>query len=511
MRGATGAQPPSALTDAEAQRPKHKSRVRKRKVLLAIVVAVAAGVGIGIGIHQTRAPPVRSGGQLWSVPEVDVLTTAPERVIVVGAGVSGLAAARALVENGIEVVVLEANDHIGGRTRTVDVGESKNVELGAFWVSGIVGNPIADVIEALGFDVEPDASLETARVFDEGGSNFNILQYVLYFDLFYRFLEQGRLQGASLGNAIDGWIESQGYRGSAARLARFTARSLFENLEGAPVDLISLEALLTREVLSGGDHVPVGGWTRLLDYLAEPLDIRTSEPVATISWDVDGVSVSTARGGYRGSHVIVTAPLGVIKAGSIDFESGLPQAKREAIARLGVGDVEKVALSYDEVWWGNGGGGEGAIFVDNASELVFPYFLDFTSHYGAPTLIGLYSAFFAQQTVQANWTDDEIVSGARAALSAVFGQDPEPVATALSHWTASPFTLGAYSYVPVGATVNDLRTLAQPVDGRVLFAGEATAHEPAGWATVHGAFLSGLREAKRLGVTDFGIRGTEGH
>jgi monoamine oxidase len=293
----------------------------------------------------------------------------------------------------------------------------------------------------------------------------------------------------------------------------------------------------------------VGGWAKTIEWLAEPLEIRKSEPVTAVAWDTAaGVTVTTAQGTYTGSHVIVTAPLGVLKvrktpiwprswanfsplsscirtamhgptgifwanlthfslkAGAIDFEGGLPQAKLDAIGRLGVGDIEKVALTYETTWWGSGGGGEGAVFIDAASEMTFPLWLDFSAHYGAPTLIVVYSASFAKD-VQTNWSDEEIIAGARSTLAAIFGQNPEPVATALSHWTASPFTRGAYSTIPVGATVADLAALAAPVDGRVLFAGEATAYEPFWAASAHGAFHSGLREAKRLGITDFGIPG----
>jgi monoamine oxidase len=75
----------------------------------------------------------------------------------------------------------------------------------------------------------------------------------------------------------------------------------------------------------------------------------------------------------------------------------------------------------------------------------------------------------------------------------------------VTHWTTDPYSLGSYSYIPVGASDRDFELLAEPVGERLLFAGEATSFDH--YATAHGAMLTGLREAKRLGVTQVQIPG----
>lgn len=128
-----------------------------------------------------------------------------------------------------------------------------------------------------------------------------------------------------------------------------------------------------------------------------------------------------------------------------------------------------------------------------------PEFLDVREVAGANTLVGLYGGQFARE-VQAGWSDEEIVAGALAALSAAWDRTiPAPSATAVTHWTTDPYAGGSYSSLPVGAWREDLVSLRRPEE-RLLFAGEAT--EPDYYGNVHAAVMTGLREAERLGVSN---------
>jgi monoamine oxidase len=137
-------------------------------------------------------------------------------------------------------------------------------------------------------------------------------------------------------------------------------------------------------------------------------------------------------------------------------------------------------------------------YVDPDGEGVFPEFYDLSALAGAPVLVGLYAGGFARE-MQAGASDADIVSGALAVLTEVHGAAvPDPVASLVTHWTTDPYTRGSYVYLPPGATMEDLATLAEPEGERLRFAGEATV--PDAYGNVHGAVLSGLREARRLGV-----------
>jgi monoamine oxidase len=94
------------------------------------------------------------------------------------------------------------------------------------------------------------------------------------------------------------------------------------------------------------------------------------------------------------------------------------------------------------------------------------------------------------------------------ALRDIFGPDvPEPVDVHVTRWRDDPWPLVSYSYLPVGAGPDDLRALAEPVNGRLLFAGEAT--EPLLNATVHAALVSGLREARRIAGASAALPGVD--
>jgi monoamine oxidase len=84
---------------------------------------------------------------------------------------------------------------------------------------------------------------------------------------------------------------------------------------------------------------------------------------------------------------------------------------------------------------------------------------------------------------------------------------PLPRSSAVTRWTTDPFALGSYVYLPPGASPEDLSTIAAPEGERLLFAGEGTV--PAYYGNVHAAVMSGLREARRLGVNNIQTEGWE--
>jgi monoamine oxidase len=203
----------------------------------------------------------------------------------------------------------------------------------------------------------------------------------------------------------------------------------------------------------------------------------------------------------------VTVPLGVLKAGGIAFDPPLPAPKQAAIERLDMGNLEKVVLRFDEPFWLERGAAPTFLYIaETPGE--FPGFTDWTDAAGAPTLVCLYGGRSAREVLD-KWPDDEIAARAMQALREIFGADvPDPVATHVTRWRDDPWTLGSYSYLPVGASADDLRELGEPVEERLLFAGEAT--EPLLYATVHGALVSGLREARRIAGDAAALPGIDG-
>jgi monoamine oxidase len=430
------------------------------------------------------------------------------RVIVVGAGASGLTVARALHDAGVEVVVLEARDRLGGRTWTADVGGAR-VDVGAAWLHGIRQNPVADFADANGLTYEPDET-EWSTLYDAasgralGDAAWTFMDDAV--DGFEGALDDLKddLGDSTVAAARAAWVADEGLSGQDARLATHAVDQwMVELTYGAPVDDMGLQPFWEEDELAGGDHFPVGGYGAYIDALASGLDVRLSHPVTAIRWSDDGVELDASGQTFTGTHTVVTVPVGVLRAGSIAFAPALSQARQDALARLDTGNLEKVVLRFDEKWW------DGSLeYVDPDASGVFPEFYDLTSLAGAPVLVGLYGGRFSRE-VQAAWTDAQIVQGALDVLEEAYGRSvPSPSATQVTRWTSDPFSLGSYVYLPPGAALEDLDVLASPEGDRLLFAGEATVRTSYG--NVHAAVMSGLREAGRLGVERFQTPGWEG-
>jgi monoamine oxidase len=211
--------------------------------------------------------------------------------------------------------------------------------------------------------------------------------------------------------------------------------------------------------------------------------------VDRVTADETGVTLTLAGGDtVRGSAVIVTAPLGVLQAGAIGFEPPLVGDQAGALARLKMGNLEKVVLRFDSRWI------PGDIIdfyheTDGASD--YPGFVNLPAATGGPTLGALTAG--AEGAARAAESDEEAVAGAMEVLRRIFDGVPNATATAVSRWQEDPWARGSYTYIPVGASVDDCSRLAQPHAGRVLIAGEATSARYFGSA--HGAWLSGRRAA----------------
>lgn len=427
-----------------------------------------------------------------------------DRVIVIGAGMAGLTVANALTTAGVETIVLEARDRLGGRTWTADIG-GMHADLGGSWIHGPDGNPVACFAAANGIGWTQAESIDaTLSAFDPHNgflSGQNLLRFLEVQTAFESELESlGEMLGprASLSDGVALFLDQMGFMGDDRRYADFALRQgLGELFLAGPAALTSLNALFDNMVFSGGNHFPNGGYIGIVNALATGVDVRLGQRVARIEHDRRGVAVTTQDGELRGSHVVVTVPLGVLKAGLIEFEPELPPAKANAIAGLDMGNLEKVVFRFERSFWREARRRNFVYLSDTYGE--FPFFFDYTTYGGTPALVGFYSGTFAR--AQATRSDEEVRDRVMAIFTEIYGSGiGAPTHFARTHWTTDPLAGGSYSYVPVGGSLSDMDILGEPAGERLLFAGEATV--PAYYGTVHAAFISGVREAKRLLQTE---------
>lgn len=475
-------------------RPSSEASLRTRRGFITLVGGSLALVACADG----------STGDSGARPEPSVdSSAAPGRelpVVVVGAGVAGLTAAQALHQAGHRVVVLEGRDRIGGRTFTSQVGPA-TVDLGAAWIHGPEDNPVALLAQRNDLtyqpqDLTPDLffdAVEGGRVpLEQLGEPFEV---ALGFEDDGSELSQELGPGASVSDAMDTYFAAVATTPTTDRRARYIAESLAEEI-GGPLDRVSFESVADGEYveLGGGDQVLEGGYAGIVEVLADGLEVRTSTPVTAIDTTGDVAVVSADGDQLEARRVIVTVPLGVLKAGTISFDPPLPERTTSAIERLGMGSFEKVVFVFGERFWADEFEVGIAYLADGGEGLEFPTFFDMTEFAGAPTLVCLYSGAFAASIQQRS--QESITAACFGVLREVLGDAPEPVASYATSWTNDPFSLGSYSYYTVDADPDDTRALAEPPDELLAFAGEATSVEA--YQTVHGAFTSGLREARRI-------------
>ncbi|KAL6511829.1 hypothetical protein OROGR_021426 [Orobanche gracilis] len=258
----------------------------------------------------------------------------------------------------------------------------------------------------------------------------------------------------------------------------------------------------------GGAHCMIkGGYSAVVESLAEGICIHLDHVVTDISYltkDCETnnklqkkVTVSTSNGKeFSGDAVLVTVPLGCLKAENINFSPPLPQWKYLSIKRLGFGILNKVVLEFPEVFWDDTIDYFGATAGDRDQRGRCFMFWNVKKTVGAPVLIALVVGKAAIDCQNIHSSDN--VSHALLILRNLFGEDKvsDPVAAVVTDWGRDPYSYGAYSYVAVGSTGEDYDILGRPVENSLFFAGEATCKEHPD--TVGGAMMSGLREAVRI-------------
>lgn len=411
-------------------------------------------------------------------------------VLVLGAGIAGLAAARTLTDKGLSVIVLEARSRIGGRMWT-DASLGVPLDLGASWIHGVNGNPITKLAKQFGVKTVQTNDENSIMYHIDGGemTDAEWAEMEVLFEEIYEevaSMQEDTDEDMTLQEAFDVVLTEYDLSEEQLRRLNYYAYQVTALEYGADMKDLSLWWWNQDEEFGGEEVIFPDGYNQITDGLAQGLDIRLGAVVKTVRYGSDGVEVETSAGSFVADKAVVTLPLGVLKQASVKFEPPLPASKQAAIQRLGMGVLNKVYLKFPQVFWD-----EGVETINYIGEELGEWcdWLSFVPFTGEAVLMAFHGGDkgFALEDL----SDEEIRAGAMKTLRVMFGDDiPEPEGMLVTRWGKDPFAFGAYSHIPPFASGEDYDALFEPVDDVLYFAGEATSREYP--STVHGAYLSGV-------------------
>ncbi|KAF9624091.1 hypothetical protein IFM89_007789 [Coptis chinensis] len=429
----------------------------------------------------------------------------PPSVIVIGGGISGIAAARALCNASFKVILLESRDRLGGRIHT-DYSFGCPVDMGASWLHGACNeNSLAPLIRCLGLplyrtsgdnSVLYDHDLESYVLFDMDGYQVPQRLVIEVGDTFKKILEETEKvrdehnEDMSVLEAISIVLEQNPdlrQHGLAHEVLQWYICRM-EAWFAADADMISLKNWDQEQVLSGGHGLMVQGYYPVIQALSKDIDIRLNHRVKQISNWGNGVMLTVEDGrSFVADAAIITVPLGVLKANLIEFKPKLPGWKIDAISDLGVGNENKIALRFDTAFWPN----VEFLGIVAPTSYACGYFLNLHKATGQPVLVYMAAGRFAYDIEKLS--DKAAADFVMLQLRKMFADATEPIQYLVSRWGTDPDSLGSYSNDLVGKSPDLYEKLQAPV-GNLFFGGEAASMDHAG--SVHGAYSAGVLAAE---------------
>ncbi len=335
---------------------------------------------------------------------------APSRVLVVGAGAAGLAAARELTDLGHEVLVVEARDRLGGRVDTRLLGGAVPVDLGASWIHGVDGNPLTDLAAAAGVRLMP-SDFDSVAVRDAEG---RLVDETALDEVYERFADA--IDADQPSTAVSDLLDrlSSGLTDRQRALFDYVRNTEIVHEFGVDANRLTLAAFDEGEEFGGGDAIVPDGMGLLLGALTDGYDVRTRAPVARVTRTLEGAAVELHDGEQlQADVVLITVPLGVLQSGDIVFDPPLPAINQAAIGRLGMGRLEKVALRFDRSFWDDS---EYLGFTGDPNP--FSEWINLDAVSDAPVIVALIGGSVAEQLM--TWPDQAIIDEAVAALTTMF-------------------------------------------------------------------------------------------
>ncbi len=426
-----------------------------------------------------------------------------KNVIVVGAGVAGLAAGRRLAEAGESVTVVESRNRIGGRIYTLRSGDEK-FELGAEFVHGLPPD-LWQLIHGANLRTE---ELEGKQVCYENGE---LKDCGSGWEHDLELLEQMQ-QWQKPDCSFADYLDQKNVEGSR----RQHLVSYVEGFNAADHRLIGVASLTKQqaaedEIESDRIFRVCDGYSRVPEFIAEKLQlaggtISLDTHVQSIAWKPGHVELTCSSRSetmrLTADCAAITLPLGILQQGSVSI---LPEPGEilRAARSLRMGHVRRIDLLFRERFWATWKNRSSNIQLNDLSFLFAFHEIPSTWWTQFPSRNACLTAWVGgpRADTLSSLNTAELRSRICGVLSRLFDLAPEQIAVLLmechSHdWQSDPLSLGAYSYVPAGA-ISAPDRMTEPVEDTLYFAGEHT-DTTGHWGTVHAALRSGIRAAGQI-------------
>ncbi|KAA1248476.1 FAD-dependent oxidoreductase [Mycobacterium simiae] len=408
-------------------------------------------------------------------------------ILVIGAGMAGLAAARSLSDAGWPVRVIEARRRIGGRVATNrDWGVP--LEMGASWIHGTTNNPLTELARQVQAQLAPTDYNTAAKLATDPR-----LPPINYDEATWQRLvadARDEVDGGSLGAAIRAQAASQELSESERAELAYYVTTEIEDEYAADADQLSAKTFDRGKYSDGPQVVVTSGYDAFPRLLADGLPIVLNTAVNAIVLRGDSVIVKAKDQSFQGPAAIVTVPLGVLQSGAITFDPPLPDAPEHALQTLGFGVLSKSYFRFERRTWDR----EDAFYQYLGSDgEMWAQWLTLPA--AAGPIVLAFNAGHRGRKVESS-SPDELMADALPIARQLFGSAATLLDVKSSSWTLDPYALGSYSFHAPGSGLDDRRRLQEPISDRLYLAGEAVGVDNPG--TVHGALLSGRHAAAEL-------------
>ena len=397
-------------------------------------------------------------------------------IAIIGAGAAGIGAARRLAGSGHSTIVIEASARVGGRAETLECA-GMPLDLGCGWLHSAERNSWARIAVETGFAVDHRTAVWGAQFEDRGFSRAERAEAGRAYDEWYARLESHPPASDRASDALEPDSPWNGY-----------IQAISGYLNGATLDRVSVADYRAYDEAStyANWRVPAGYGTLVAASLPPEIGLRLATPVGAIALTPDGVTLTTPRGDIRARAAILTVSTAVLTAGAIRLPSEL-DAWRRAAEVLPLGRNEKL---FFEITDPNAFAPESHVIANPRDPRSGSYYI---RAFGQPVI----EVFLGGPGAEALEAGGPAAGFAHAIqdLTAIFGADPirrlRPLVA--SDWARMDRIGGGYSHALPGHR-GARKILAQPFDGRLFFAGEAT--HSFDFSTAHGAHDTGVRSAE---------------